>query len=118
MTSLAILAVAGLMALPIAINAQVKGAGAAKLTVPTAVVAPAIPSAMAMGCSDCRIALRTVDARAAKTGAARETTLIARKDCPDCENTIVTRGTGKLAKDTVVHACTMCSTASRVCCAK
>jgi len=121
-TALTVLALAGWIALPTSASAQVKGAGAAKLlpaasaAVPVAVIQTG--SKPMSGCSSCRTTLVSVAERSTKTGTASETRLIARNDCADCVNTIVTTGTGKLAKDVVAHACKKCGSETMVCCAK
>ena len=122
--TLTMLALAGLIALPVSASAQVKGAGAAKLTRPAATeVSPSAPAGndaakMAMGCASCRVTFVSIKGRPAKTGTTPESQIIARNECPDCVNTIVTSGTGKQAKNLVAHACKKCGSEGMVCCAK
>ncbi len=93
---------------------QVKGA---QLLVnkPATVTVAAAPAAKPMACPKCRTEISNrVDTSA--RGANKPVITVAKHLCGGCDTSIKTTGVGKLATDSVVHACSMDGSAPSGCC--
>jgi predicted metal-binding protein len=104
------------------INAQEKGSakgGAQGLmkSIKTTQDADAVEAGdtMVMACPKCQTISYTYVDNAAR-GAIKDTKVGTKHLCPGCETTIKSQGTGKHAKDEIVHVCKMCGTEDAFCC--
>jgi hypothetical protein len=119
-SSLAMLAIAGLMALPFQTSAQEKGA--ARLTrlnaIKTVADAEAVQAGdtIVMSCPKCKDTWVTVVERPSKTGAAAREITSVRHECPGCENKYASEGHGKARTDRIVHVCKNCGSQDAFCC--
>lgn len=117
---LAALAIAGLMSLPTFAFAQEKGATKLTQLKPIATVADAAAvkqgDLVVMSCPKCKDSWATIVEKPTKTGAAANTTVVTRHDCPGCEHKFVTEGHGKAKTDKLVHVCKQCGSEDAFCC--
>jgi hypothetical protein len=100
---------------PVVVSAQqVKGAQLLVNT-PVYVTAAAAPAAKPMACPKCTTEITSrVDASA--RGANKPVITVAKHMCGGCDTSIKTTGVGKLAKDSVMHACSMGGNVPSGCC--
>jgi len=113
-------ALIGMLALPIPLQAQEKGA--TKLLKLNAVKTVADAKAMRAGdtvvtrCPKCKDSWVTIMRTPAKTGAKPEEERFVRHECPSCSTRIITEGLGKQAKNVVKHVCTQSGNEDANCC--
>lgn len=116
----AALAIAGLMSLPTFAFAQEKGAtklmrlNAIQTVADVEAVQPG--DMVVMSCPKCKDSWATIVEKPVKSGAAANTTVVARHDCPGCEHKFVTEGHGKAKTDKIVHVCKKCGSEDAFCC--
>ena len=117
---IAALAIAGLMSLPTFTFAEEKGATKLVQLKPIETVADAEavkPGDMVvMSCPKCKDSWATIVEKPTKTGAAANSAVVARHDCPGCEHKFVAEGHGKAKTDKLVHVCKKCGSEDAFCC--
>jgi len=118
--TLAVIAVTGLLTLPLLTSAQEKGATKLIQLNPIKTVADAEAvqpgDTVVMSCPKCKDSWVTIVTPSTKTGAKPETTKVARHECPGCEHKYVTEGHGKAKTDKLVHTCKNCGSEDAFCC--
>ncbi len=116
----AMLAIVGLMSLPLLAQDQEKGATKLIQLKPIQTVADAEAvqpgDRVVMSCPKCKTSWVTIVTPPTKTGAKAETHVEARHDCPGCENKFVTEGHGKMKTEKILHVCKMCGSKDAFCC--
>ncbi len=70
---------------------------------------------MVMACPKCKTISYTYVDHAAR-GAIKDTKVGTKHLCPGCETTIKSQGTGKHAKNEIVHVCKTCGSEDAFCC--
>jgi hypothetical protein len=116
----AALAIAGLMSLPAFTYAQEKGAQnliqLQKVDTVKALQSVDAGDTIIMSCPKCKDTYATVVEKSFKAASADQLKTMKIHLCPACETKIVTKGTGKAAKNVVVHTCKTCGSNDVSCC--
>lgn len=111
-------AIAGLVWLPSSAFSQEKGAQKLmKIQTVEDVQKLDAGDTVIMSCPKCKESYATVVEKTFKTAKPEELRKVAIHLCPGCESKIVTKGTGKQAKDELVHSCKSCGSEDVTCCA-
>jgi len=71
---------------------------------------------LVMSCPKCKDSTATIVEKSFKAVKPEEVKTAAIHLCPSCDTKVVTTGTGKAAKDTLVHTCKTCGSQEAVCC--
>jgi hypothetical protein len=69
-----------------------------------------------MSCPKCQDTYATVATKTFKAASPEEIKTMVKHLCPNCTMTIKTEGTGKNAKDKLVHTCDSCGSTEVTCC--
>ena len=113
-----VLTIAALAWLPNSVLAQEKGAQKLmKIQTTEDLQKLDVGDTIIMSCPKCKESYATVVEKSFKTAKPDELKTIATHLCPSCDTKVVTTGTGKMAKDTLVHTCKTCGSQEVSCCA-
>jgi len=117
---LAVLTIAGLMALPTFTFAQEKGAQKLmqlqKIDSVKALQSVDAGDTIIMSCPKCKDTYATVVEKSFKGATPDQLKQVPIHLCPTCETKIVTKGQGKAVVNTVVHTCKTCGSKEVSCC--
>ena len=114
---LLVAAVAALALLPSLALAQEKGATKLmKIQMPEDLQQVEAGDTIVMSCPKCQNTYTTKVTKALKGASPDEIKTMAMHMCPTCSTTIKTEGSGKNAKDKLVHTCNTCGSTEVSCC--